>query len=52
MELFELNGFRTSDLIQLNRCRIFLQVNMLSEICNANGTRILDACLDHPNPAF
>ncbi len=34
------------------QCRIFLQVNMLSEVCNAQGNQIFDSCFDHPQQGF
>ncbi len=52
MEFFASNGSTTNELAQLNCCRIFLQVTTLSEICDATGTRILGACLDHPTQHF
>ena len=42
----------TDALAQLNRCRLFLQVTMLSEICNAQGSRILDQCYERPAAGF
>jgi hypothetical protein len=32
--------YRRRDIIHINRCRIFLRVNMVSDICNAAGTQI------------
>lgn len=35
------SGLSQSDLIDINLCRLWLQVNNLSEICNGEGTHIL-----------
>ena len=34
-------GFNDVDLVRINRCRLFLQVHMLSEICTEDGSRLL-----------
>ena len=34
-------NFSTQELQNINRCRIFLRVSMLSEICTSDGTRLL-----------
>jgi hypothetical protein len=42
METFiSLNKYTTKELYRLNLCRLFLQVECLSEICNATGDAIL-----------
>ena len=33
-------GFTTTELIRINRCRLFLQVHMVSEISTADGTQL------------
>ena len=52
METFSGLGFSTWELERLNRCRIFLQVNTLSKICNAAGDRIVPECYSQPTKNF
>ena len=33
--------FTDTDLLRINRCRLFLRVHMLSEICSTDGSRLL-----------
>jgi len=40
MEGFLRTGYRDSKLVTLNRCRMYLQVIFLSDICNGQGTTI------------
>ena len=34
-------SFTDNDLLQINRCRLYLQVHMVSEICSADGSGLL-----------
>ncbi len=47
MEFFFSQGYTPRELAQLNCCRMFLQVNMLSEIYNAKGERVMEECLNN-----
>jgi len=40
MEAFLRTGYRNSELAMLNRCRMYLHVIFLSDICNGQGTAI------------
>jgi len=40
MQVFLRDGARGSELALLNRCRMYLQVVFISEICNGTGTQI------------
>ena len=41
MEYLHNPGFSQTELAQLKRCRIHLQVNMLSKICNVVGSQVM-----------
>jgi len=40
MRVFTEQGYRATDLAMLNKCRLYLQVIFVSDICNASGTGI------------
>ncbi len=52
METFSDMGFLARELAILNRCCLYLQVNLFSEICNADGTRVEPACYSCPKQGF
>jgi len=49
MRLFIRSGFRNTELIILNKCRMFLQVIFLSDICEASGTKLKNHRCQQPN---
>ncbi len=48
MRLFIHSGFRNTELTILNKCRMFLQVIFLSDICKASGTKLESHMWQHP----
>lgn len=46
IESFAKKGYSANDLQELNKCRIFLKVHSLSDICNANGDQITRKSLE------
>jgi hypothetical protein len=51
MERFFQHGYRGSDLLQLNCCRMHLHALRLSDPCTANGAHLTDLALEvHPDP--
>jgi hypothetical protein len=46
MERFFQHGYRGSDLLQLNQCRMHLHALRLSDLCTANGAHLTNLTLD------
>jgi hypothetical protein len=50
MTKFIAKGFKNNRLVQLNRCRLFLQVYTLADICSSDGRKLCSEFLDGRNP--
>jgi hypothetical protein len=51
MERFFQHGYRGSNLLQLNYCRMHLHALRLSDLCTANGAHLTNLALEvHPDP--
>jgi hypothetical protein len=50
MTEFIANEFKNNRLVRLNRCRLFLQVYTLADICSGNGRRLCKEFFDGRNP--
>jgi hypothetical protein len=50
MSEFIRNGFKHNRLARLNRCRLFLQVYTLADICSGDGRKICPEFLSGHNP--
>eukprot|EP00957_Ditylum_brightwellii_P047806 3631690-Ditylum_brightwellii.AAC.1 len=46
MNWFATEGYSLAELAQLNRCRLHLQVTILSDIISGDGSKILSSALE------
>ncbi len=50
MTEFIRNGFKNKRLVRLNRCRVFLQVYTLADVCAGDGRKLISDIMHGRNP--
>ena len=50
MSEFIRHGFKNKRLVRLNRCRVYLQVYTLADVCTGDGRKLISAIMDGRNP--